>query len=801
MTAEVITETVAPPEPVSITFWEQEGDVEDVFLDSLVADFSAANPNITVERVHYANEELRDQFQVASLAGEAPCLVRVPNDFAGPFSALDIISDVETIFPPEFFTQFFDGALGPAVVAGKLYGVPDNYGNHLMLLYNKDLVDEVPADTDAWIAQLKTLTTGDQYGLAYNLNEPFWLAPWIGGFGGWPLNESDQPDLGSQAMIDALQFVQDLKFVDKVVPAEADYNVAETLFKEGKAAYFINGDWALGQYQTGDTALSFDWGIAPLPMVAKTGAYPSPMTSGKYWMISNACPGPETEAAKTFVTYMTGSDVQQKWLEFSRLPSLKSLADAEVIKSDPVLAGSMAQLANGKGSPAAPEMRCAWDAMRPNLEAVMSNSVTPADAAAAMQAEAEKCVAESFSGTPAAAELTGDPDLEATISFWEQEGDTEDVFLDELLKGFSELYPKVTVERVHYANEELRDQFQVASLAGEAPQVVRVPNDFAGPFSALDIISDVETIFPPEFLGQFFDGALDPAVVAGKLYGVPDNYGNHLMLLYNKDLVDEIPADTDAWIEQLKTLTTGDQYGLAYNLNEPFWLAPWLGGFGGWPLNAEDQPDLGSQAMIDALQFVQDLKLVHKVVPAEADYNVAETLFKEGKAAYFINGDWALGQYETGDTALSFDWGVAPLPMVAKTGANPSPMTSGKYWMISNGAAAGPELDASKALIAYMTSPQIQEKWLEFSRLPSLKSLADAEVIKSDPVLAGSMAQLANGKGSPAAPEMRCAWDAMRPNLEAVMAGTATPADAAAAMQKAAETCVTEAGFDATPAP
>jgi arabinogalactan oligomer/maltooligosaccharide transport system substrate-binding protein len=87
--------TEAPSgEPVTIAFWEQEGEDVDVFIDGLISDFQTANPNITVERTHYENEALRDQFQTASLAGAAPEVVRVPNDFAGPFSALDIIAPV-----------------------------------------------------------------------------------------------------------------------------------------------------------------------------------------------------------------------------------------------------------------------------------------------------------------------------------------------------------------------------------------------------------------------------------------------------------------------------------------------------------------------------------------------------------------------------------------------------------------------------------------------------------------------------------------------------------------------------------
>jgi arabinogalactan oligomer/maltooligosaccharide transport system substrate-binding protein len=37
---------------------------------------------------------------------------------------------------------------------------------------------------------------------------------------------------------------------------------------------------------------------------------------------------------------------------------------------------------------------------------------------------------------------------------------------------------------------------------------------------------------------------------------------------------------------------------------------------------------------------------------------------------------------------------------------------------------------------------------------------------------------------------MRCNWDGMKPEMQAVLADTKTPEDAAAAMQAAAETCI-----------
>ncbi|MEW6028392.1 MAG: extracellular solute-binding protein [Chloroflexota bacterium] len=381
-----------PPaaEPVTITFWEQEGEDVDVFIDGLIADFQAANPEITVERTHYENEALRDQFQTASLANAAPDVVRVPNDFAGPFSTLEIVAPVSELFDDAFLGQFFDGALDPAVVGGTLWGVPDNYGNHLMLIYNKDLIAEPPATFEELITKAQELTTGDVQGFVYNLNEPFWGAGFYGAFGGWPLDENDVPQFNNQAFIDYLTFVAKLK-TDGVVPAECDYACADTLMKEGKAAMIINGDWSLGDYTT---ALGDKMGVAPVPSI--NGNPYTEMTAGKYFMVSNAVldDAAKKDAVIKFITFMTSAEVQKQWLdEFKRLPSNKDVAQDPSISSDPILAGSMSALSNGRGMPAAAQMRCAWDAWRPNLEGVMAGTVTPADAAAAAQTSADECVA------------------------------------------------------------------------------------------------------------------------------------------------------------------------------------------------------------------------------------------------------------------------------------------------------------------------------------------------------------------------------------------------------------------------
>jgi arabinogalactan oligomer/maltooligosaccharide transport system substrate-binding protein len=384
--------------PLTITYWEEEGDDGDVLLDELATAFRKANPGIRVKRIHMSSEELRDRFQAAGVGPEAPDLVRCASDFVGPFSDLRLLRPVTETVDATSLDAFFPGALAAATVKGTLWGSPDNYGNHLMLLYNKALVAEVPANTDAWIAQLKKLTVPakKQYGLVYYFNEPFWLIPWLGGFGGWPLDAQDNPTLLTPAMADALQFVRDLKFTHKVTPAQADYEGAYSLFKSGQAAYIIDGAWNLDRYRN----VGINVGVAALPKVTKTGQYPTPMTSGKYWLFPVRTEGDRLEAAQKFVAYMTSAQAQTAWLEtMTRLPSAIEVGRHPKITSDPLLAGAMDQLARGRGLSPAAEMRCAWQGMSRFLEGVMAGTLLPQNAPKLMQAEAETCVKELRSKT------------------------------------------------------------------------------------------------------------------------------------------------------------------------------------------------------------------------------------------------------------------------------------------------------------------------------------------------------------------------------------------------------------------
>ncbi len=379
---------------------------------------------------------------------------------------------------------------------------------------------------------------------------------------------------------------------------------------------------------------------------------------------------------------------------------------------------------------------------------------------------------------------------------WTKEGGNQLDLVKAITAECAKTDGSYTVDIVNYDVEKLRENFQTSALAGSGPDLLWTVNDHAGPFTTADLIQPVDNLGID--LSQFVPGALEPVALNGQHWGIPLSYGNNLMLLYNKKLVDHAPADTTELIKMAQDFQAKNpgSVGLAWNMQEPFWLVPWLGGFGGKVFAADGKtPTLNTPEMVKTLALMSEFKNTDKITPKECDYACADGLFKDGKAAMIINGDWSLGDY-TGNTAnvtatKNIDLGTAPFPKIA--GADtPKPFTAGTYIMFPKDLAADKQAAAIKLTQCFLSDP-VQLRWLkEQKRLPSVQKLFDDPSIKSDPILAGSAADLLNGTGMPAATEMRCNWDAMKPQLQDVLAGKTTPEDAAKAMQTAADKCVAE---------
>jgi arabinogalactan oligomer/maltooligosaccharide transport system substrate-binding protein len=295
-----------------------------------------------------------------------------------------------------FDVSMYPSNIAAAQVAGQTYGVPIFSGNHLMLLYNKSLVETAPNTWEDLIAAARAVEEAnpDVQGFAYNLNEPFWFLPFVHGFGGSVFDEEGNFTLDTEAWVNAYQFVHDLKFVEEILPAECDYDCADGLFKEGGVAIILNGDWSLSGYLDTETAPALgadNLGIAPWPELPN-GQRPQPYTSGRFISIPVTTEGEKLDAVVSFVTWLTTDPEAARAisLDLGRLPAIEAVPVDPV--ENPIEAASAAVLATGVGMPADSALRCMWDSVRPQLEGVMSDAVAAEDAANEAQISAELCL-------------------------------------------------------------------------------------------------------------------------------------------------------------------------------------------------------------------------------------------------------------------------------------------------------------------------------------------------------------------------------------------------------------------------
>jgi arabinogalactan oligomer/maltooligosaccharide transport system permease protein len=391
----------------TVTIWHQSRPAERELLADEIARYEAEHPGVRIRALYKETEELRSGFQAAALAGGGPELVYGPSDVIDTFYTMDIIRDLSSWFPADTHAAFVAGALTflPARGGGRgrdLVQVGDRFGNHLALVYNRRLVPDPPRTTDALVRLARECTVDDdgdgrrdRYGLVWNFTEPYFAVPFLTGFGGWVFREPEAappvPALDAPAMEAALAFIRDLREVHRVVPANCDYELADSLFKTGRAAMIINGDWSWSDYLA---IPEIDAAVAVLPTVDETGAPMRPMIAPKGYSLNANARGEAAETAVDFVRHVTGDAAQRRLVNRLRmLPARKSAWDDPLFKTDATLAASRAQLENGRLMPVATELRAVWDGMRPGYQAVLGGTLDPAAAAARMQADAERFIA------------------------------------------------------------------------------------------------------------------------------------------------------------------------------------------------------------------------------------------------------------------------------------------------------------------------------------------------------------------------------------------------------------------------
>jgi arabinogalactan oligomer/maltooligosaccharide transport system substrate-binding protein len=359
---------------------------------------------------------------------------------------------------------------------------------------------------------------------------------------------------------------------------------------------------------------------------------------------------------------------------------------------------------------------------------------------------------------------TATVDRSGTITIWHN---WEGSYLDAkkaIFDAYTKQYPNVTINLVH--KPSLTDAVTTAVPAGQGPDIIAWVDDVLGKFVKLEIIKPIDGLAGVDMAymnSNFSKAAVDADTFEGKIYGMPETV-EAITMIYNKDLLPtaQVPKTTDELLALAKSFPTthAGKYGVVWNTKDAYFNAPWVYGFGGYYVKADGTVGLTTAGTKAGVNYISSFR---GTIPPAVDYGVADTLFKEGKAAIIINGPWAVADYGK----ANINYGLATLPTA--NGKPVSPFVGVKTLMVSaNAKNPGLAVDVIK-FFDHRENEVAQS--VANKEIPANKLALTESSVQAIEQVKGFGAQVNNGVPLPNTPFMSALWDPVAKALEAVWTG------------------------------
>jgi len=290
-------------------------------VDGIVADFEAANPDISVNAIYAGNyDDTRIKALSALESGDPAQLAVMFSIDAYDLIEQDLIVPFEDVIDSEDERAWLDGFY-PALMAnsrieGKTWGVPFQRST-IVAYYNKDMFREAGLDPDnppeTWdelVETGKALTTEDTHGLMIpSTGYPYWMFQALAIQNGKEVMSDDglTTHFDDPAVVETLEFWKSLSVEHGIMPeGTVEWGTLRQAFLEGQTAMMWH---STGNLTAVKNNAGFDFGVAMLPGRARLG---SPTGGGNFYIFKDASEQ-EREAALELIKFMTAPEQAAEW--------------------------------------------------------------------------------------------------------------------------------------------------------------------------------------------------------------------------------------------------------------------------------------------------------------------------------------------------------------------------------------------------------------------------------------------------------------------------------------------------------
>lgn len=387
------------------TIWALSGQPKEGIRQDSVDAFNESHPDTPLELTFFQNDAYKTKVRTAIGAGEGPTLIY---GWGGgglkAYVEAGQVEDLTGFFEenPEVKDRLFPGAFGAATVDGKIYAMPVQDVQPIVLFYNKKLFKEAGVEPPkTWDDLMALVDTFNEKGIApFSLGgqsrwtSMMWLEYLFDRQGGPEvfnaIFEGEKDAWSNPDALKALELAQDLVKADGFVKGfgsiTADSNADQALLYTGKAAMMLHGAWTYGGMKTdgGDFVANGDLGFVPFPTIEGGKGDPADAVGNpaNYYSVSSAASDEEKEAALAYLKEGVFTDDEvTAYVENGSVPVVNGIEDQIAATEDAEWTSYVYELA-GK----APSFQQSWDqALSPaaaeellnNIEQLFSLSITP----------------------------------------------------------------------------------------------------------------------------------------------------------------------------------------------------------------------------------------------------------------------------------------------------------------------------------------------------------------------------------------------------------------------------------------
>ncbi|KPJ66369.1 hypothetical protein AMJ44_08445 [candidate division WOR-1 bacterium DG_54_3] len=358
------------------------------------------------------------------------------------------------------------------------------------------------------------------------------------------------------------------------------------------------------------------------------------------------------------------------------------------------------------------------------------------------------------------------------IVIWHAYRGEEREAIEAVTEKFNQEHKDIQVSLLAVPFDALADKVSASVPREKGPDLFIYAQDRLGGWIAAGVAEPIEYFLSEEIEARFDPKSLDAFTYQGSIYGLPLST-KCVTLIYNKKLVSDPPKTTEELISLAKSFTDPQkkQYGLVYEIQNYYYHAIWMQGFGAQVFDAEGNPILNSPEAVRALQFAIDLQQKYKIVPEEVTNVLVTTLFNEGKAAMAINGPWFRGEIDP-----KIEYGVALLPVISEINKPAIPFLTVEGIIMST---RSKNKDAAFTVMEYFTNNATSLVFATKGKMISAnRSIFLNKQIAADPLIMGFKAQVEQSRPMPNAPEMTMVWSPATTAMNKAFLGALSPSDA-----------------------